>query len=128
MSAWGPVTITVTHTAGGAGTEWVSQEAVVPGPGRLTSVQIRRDASDTVSTSVVPYWVNGDTALSATPADERVLAAAASVTLTAHATTASLDDDIDNPRSFSTITIGGDFTFSGAGTSTTYWTLFGDRA
>jgi hypothetical protein len=105
----------------------VSSAVTIPGPGKLRGVQIRRDASDTVSTSCVPYWVNGATALTATPADDRIVAEAASTTLTAHATDASLDDDIDNPRSFSKLTFGGNFTFSGAGTSTTYWTLWGDR-
>ena len=120
------ITFTLTHTAGGAGTEWVTLPNPVPGPGRLKGVQIRRDAGDTVTTSVVPYWVDGADALTATPTDDRVVAKAASTALTASATVASLDDDIDNPRSFGKLTIGGDFTFSGAGTSTTYWTVWGD--
>ena len=119
-------TFTLTHTAGGAGTEWVTLSDTVPGPGRLKGVQIRRDAGDTVSSSIVPYWVDGDTVLTATPADDRVVAKAASTTLTASATAASLDDDIDNPRSFNALTLGGQFTFGGAGTSTTYWTVWGD--
>lgn len=127
MSAWGPITVAITHTASGAGSEWVSSEAVVPGAGRLKGVQIRRDAADTVTTSVVPYWTSGSTPITATPADDIVVAKAASTGLTASAKTASLDDDIDNPRSFSKLTLGGQFTFSGAGTSTTYWTVWGDR-
>jgi hypothetical protein len=117
-------TFTLTHVASGSGTEWVALEGL-PDEGRLDGVQIRRDAADTITDDVTPYWVT-DADVDAEPADEDVVAKSSVVTLTASALAASLDSDFDNPRGFDKgLNMGGNFTFNAAGTSTTHWTVWG---
>lgn len=120
-------TITLTFTrSGGAGTEFQSQE-VSGGSGILHGVMIRRDAGDTITTSVDPAWVTNDNPLTSAPPDDDVVHdTTMAVTLVASATTASLDTDLTTPRQFDGLRLGGDFTLSGNGTSTTHWTIWGD--
>ncbi|MCK5712075.1 MAG: hypothetical protein KAI25_05110 [Hyphomicrobiaceae bacterium] len=127
--AWGPVTFTLTHTVAPATpTELVTLPDIVPGGGRLLGVQVRRDAADTITTDVIPYWVDGGDAIAANPPpDDRIVHEVAATALTASATSAAINEDIANPRCFNKLRMGGLFAFSSDGTSTTHWTVWGVR-
>jgi hypothetical protein len=119
-------TFPIVHTrSGGAGAEFVSATVLTKKvSGKLVAVQIRRDLGDTITTAVVPYWVTNQHALGAAPPRDDEVAAATSVALNASATVPDLDSPITNqPRFENGLRLGGNFTFSGDGTSTTHWTI-----
>lgn len=102
-----------TYVLTGSSTGFVSVDGR-SGSGTVEGIIVRLDAVLSGASAAVIYVADGDDDIADAPADDDIVVATSSITLTASATVASLDTDLDQPRRFSSSRIGASVTATGA--------------
>lgn len=93
---------------------------------KLAGYILRLDAADTISSAIVPSFIDGPEPHAANTPENRIVSLATSVALTPSATAASIDTDLDYPRTWNNgLQFGGVLTTTGAGTYTIHVTVWG---
>lgn len=108
-----PSTYRTTYVLTGNSTGFVSVDGRA-GAGTVEGIVVRLDAVLSGASAATVYIVDGNDDIADAPADNDIVVATSSIALSASATVASLDTDLDNPRRFSTSRIGADVTATGA--------------